>query len=127
MARGDASSFADRGEPQLDEVTLDRAVAVLGQPASVNALFSKLTAGEPISLGVFGASMAQNGGCLNQFGKRCMQFSGLLGYRKGFAVRPPGKCADCPTRDNHLATWISRASHTLREISEILSIYCQIF
>lgn len=80
-------SFVQRGEPQLDQATLDRAVAVLGQPASVNALFSKLTAGEPISLGVFGASMAQNGGCLNQFGKRCMQFSGLLGYRKGFAVR----------------------------------------
>ncbi|KOO32297.1 hypothetical protein Ctob_007707, partial [Chrysochromulina tobinii] len=61
-------------------------------------LFARLDAREPIVLGVFGASVAQNGGCLDQPYKRCMRYDGVhstfmrwgephIRPFKGFAVR----------------------------------------
>ena len=38
---------------------------------------------------VLGASVAQNAGCLDQPGKRCMAFSGTEGRKKGWAVLLP--------------------------------------
>ena len=58
--------------PVLPTATLDRAIALLGNPRAHHALFSALHAGEPIVLGVFGASVAQNAGCIDQAHKRCI-------------------------------------------------------
>lgn len=71
----------------LDRTTLDRSVRVLGSPNSLDALFQRLAAGRPITMGVVGASVAQNAGCLDQDRKRCMFFSGINGRSKGWAVR----------------------------------------
>ena len=71
----------------LDRTTLDRSVRVLGSASSLDPLFRRLTAGRPITLGVVGASVAQNGGCLDQDQKRCMFYSGINGRAKGWAVR----------------------------------------
>uniref|UniRef100_A0A7S4B6P1 Uncharacterized protein n=1 Tax=Chrysotila carterae TaxID=13221 RepID=A0A7S4B6P1_CHRCT len=55
---------------------------------------ARLRAGKPVTLGVLGASVAQNGGCLTQPGQRCMGYNGLGGPTNngipppvGFAVR----------------------------------------
>ena len=64
----------------------------------VRSLFERLEAKQPIVLGVFGASVAQNGGCLDQPYKRCMRYDGVhrtymkwgepkIRPFKGFAVR----------------------------------------
>ena len=51
-------------------------------------LVSRLRSGAPIAMGVIGASVAQNAGCLTQPGKRCMQMSGQTSWtRTGWAVR----------------------------------------
>ena len=77
--------------PNLPEVTLDRGLHAIGSPRAIHPLFSQLHAGEPIVIGVLGASVGQNAGCLDQGRKRCMMFSGREGPRfkpfKGFAVR----------------------------------------
>ena len=60
---------------------------LLGHPLASHHLFEKLHAGQPITIGVLGASVGQNGGCLDQPGKRCMTMSGVDGRQSGFAVR----------------------------------------
>ena len=67
--------------------TLDRGVRLLGHPISLDRLFAQLHAGKPITIGVLGASVAQNGGCLDQTGKRCMVYRGAANTPAGFAVR----------------------------------------
>ena len=80
-----------RTAPQLDNVSLDSGISLLGQPWALDRLFARLTAGNPVTIGVLGASVAQNAGCLNQ-GKsrksRCMSYNGRKGAaKKGWAVR----------------------------------------
>ena len=82
----------------LPETSLERGITQLGSAQGLNHLFSTLHSGEPIVIGVIGASVAQNAGCLDQPHKRCMLYSGNQPthmthgwprYRpfKGFAVR----------------------------------------
>ena len=72
----------------LSEATLDRGVSLLGSASGLHNLFAALEAAEPIRLGVVGASVGQNAGCLAQPGKRCMAYSGRAGSSgRGFAVR----------------------------------------
>ena len=82
----------------LDDVTLNRSIVHLGRPEALDPVLRRLEAGEPLRLGVFGASVAQHGGCLEQPYKRCMEFSGAVNTRmnwgkpemrpfKGWAVR----------------------------------------
>ena len=74
--------------PVLSSVTLDRGVKLLGHLSSLDSLFARLHAGKPITLGVLGASVGQNGGCFDQPGKRCMGYKGRRrGEPIGFAVR----------------------------------------
>ena len=82
----------------LDDTALSRAVAHRASRAAEHALFTRLAAGAPMVLGVFGASVAQNAGCLDQGARRCMRYKGTRniamawgspGVRKfkGWAVR----------------------------------------
>ena len=75
----------------LPEISLDRGIESIGNPIAASRLFRKLDAGDPIVLGVIGASIAQNAGCLDQGQSRCMNCNGQAGPRhkayKGFAVR----------------------------------------
>ena len=80
----------------LDALTRDRGVLLVGASHAWAPLFERLEAGEPLGMGVFGASVAQNGGCLDQPYKRCMRYDGRqeidLAYGPkrpfaGFAVR----------------------------------------
>ena len=52
--------------PALDADTLARSIVHAGSADAWTPLFARLDAREPIVLGVFGASVAQNGGCLDQ-------------------------------------------------------------
>ena len=70
----------------LSNTTLDRSVRALGTPLSLQPLFTRLVSGLPIVMAVIGASEAQNAGCIEQQ-KRCMQYSGISGRQKGWAVR----------------------------------------
>ena len=67
---------------KLDEATLNRSILHLGSLSRWHPLYSRLAAGQPITLGIFGASVAQNAGCLTQPGRRCMAFSGLVDSRQ---------------------------------------------
>ena len=82
----------------LTALELNRSIVRLGQPEAYSALLRRLDAGKPLRLGVFGASVAQHGGCLEQPYKRCMEFGGVVKTRlnwgeppvrpfKGWAVR----------------------------------------
>ena len=81
--------FAFATVPSTHNFTLSRAMRAaglvhLGANSSARGdnsythLFAKLDAGEAISIAVLGASVAQNGGCLTQPGKRCMLRSGTV-------------------------------------------------
>ena len=62
--------------------------AILSYGSHWSHLVSRLRSGAPIAMGVIGASVAQNAGCLTQPGKRCMQLSGRTrSNRTGWAVR----------------------------------------
>jgi hypothetical protein len=85
-------------EVSLDHASLDRSVVVAGDVSTWAPLFERLEAKLPIVLGVFGASVAQNGGCLDQPHKRCIRYDGVhrtfmrwgephIRPFKGFAVR----------------------------------------
>ena len=77
-----------RAAPQLDNVSLDSGISLLGQPWALDRLFARLTAGNPVTIGVLGASVAQNAGCLDQGKSRCMSYNGRKGAaKKGWAVR----------------------------------------
>jgi hypothetical protein len=72
----------------LPPATLDRGVRLLGHAHSLDSLFRRLHAGKAITIGVLGASVGQNGGCLDQPGKRCMGYRGRhRGDPVGFALR----------------------------------------
>ena len=62
---------------EMDADAVARAIAREGAAANAQPLFRKLASGEPIVLGVFGASVAQNAGCLAQGNRRCMRYSGI--------------------------------------------------
>ena len=57
----------------LPTSVLDQAIVATGTTASAAPLLERLERGEPIVLGVFGASVAQNSGCLDQPHKRCQR------------------------------------------------------
>ena len=81
----------------LDHASLRRSLVHLGDSSHFQHLHTSLKAGEPLTVGVIGASVAQNGGCIHQPGQRCMQFNGGVPVKlewmnerrqhKGFAVR----------------------------------------
>ena len=82
----------------LDGAALARSVVHAGAREAWSPVFERLDAGLPLVLGVFGASVAQNGGCLDQPYKRCMRYDGVhrtfmrwgeprIRPFKGFAVR----------------------------------------
>ena len=82
----------------LDPDALQRSVARMASPRSLSPLFARLSRGEPISFGLIGASVAQNGGCLSQSYKRCFDYRGVSRVKmawgeprkrkfKGWAVR----------------------------------------
>jgi len=82
----------------LDPQALARSIVHAGSMEAWAPVFARLDAGEPLVLGVFGASVAQNGGCLDQPYKRCIRYDGLhstfmrwgephIRPFKGFAVR----------------------------------------
>ena len=60
-----------RDAPSLDPIALRRSLAAPGADARWRATFAKLDAGRPLTLGLFGASVAQNAGCTSQPDKRC--------------------------------------------------------
>ena len=77
--------------------TMTREQGIVSSNASL-AFFRKLDQGLPVTVGMLGASVAENSGCLTQPGKRCMQNSGrgstLMAWGeplrrpyKGFLVR----------------------------------------
>ena len=61
----------------LDSTTLARSVVQLGAAEAWEPVFQRLEAKAPLIVGVFGASVAQNGGCLDQPYKRCMRYDGV--------------------------------------------------
>ena len=68
---------AREGIAPLSRAALERSLPALAQPEAWRGLFARLHAGLPMTLGIFGASVAQNAGCLTQPAKRCM---GIRGY-----------------------------------------------
>ena len=91
-------SMVDRMEHNftLNSLALQRSLTSFGDPLLLHSLLHNLRSHRPITIGVLGASVAQNGGCITQPGKRCMAFRGARplpmmygGKRphKGFAVR----------------------------------------
>ena len=83
MTRAMCQEQADRSESitALSEDTLNRSLPALGAASGWRLLFERLDAGRPMTLGIFGASVAQHAGCLTQPGKRCMDAP------RGFAVQ----------------------------------------
>ena len=82
----------------LDSASLNLSIVRLGRPEAYGPFLRRLDAGKPLRLGVFGASVAQHGGCIDQPYKRCMEFDGVhktqmpwgepaLRPFKGWAVR----------------------------------------
>lgn len=62
---------------EMDADGVARAISYRGSTMNTQPLFQKLDSGEPIVLGVFGASVAQNAGCLDQGSRRCMRYNGV--------------------------------------------------
>ena len=62
----------------LDQASLRRSLVHLGDDGHFRRLHASLKAGDPLTIGVIGASVAQNGGCINQPGQRCMFFNGAV-------------------------------------------------
>lgn len=94
----DDAKARDAALSLMDQETLARAITHRGDPLRERRLFRRLHAGEAIVIGVFGASVAQNAGCLDQGSRRCMRYRGAKPagikwgsptYRpfKGWAVR----------------------------------------
>ena len=75
-----------RDAPSLDPIALRRSLAAPGADARWRATFAKLDAGRPLTLGLFGASVAQNAGCISQPDKRCFKY-GPHNNVHGFAVQ----------------------------------------
>ena len=91
----------DPGQFAPHKFLLDQAARELGLPAGVGRVTSfaeKLERGEPVTIVILGASVAENSGCFSQPGKRCMANRGVEPVNmvwgeprrrpfKGFAVR----------------------------------------
>ena len=60
----------------MDAEAQSRAVAHRSSPHAERALFGRLASNKSIVLGIFGASVAQNAGCLDQGNRRCMKYNG---------------------------------------------------
>eukprot|EP00966_Prymnesium_polylepis_P085883 1987681-Prymnesium_polylepis.1 len=60
----------------LDEPALARSLVHLGSASSLAPLATRLRRGQPITVGVLGASVSLNGGCNEQPARRCMMFNG---------------------------------------------------
>ena len=75
-----------RDAPSPDPIALRRSLAAPGADARWRATFAKLDAGRPLTLAVFGASVAQNAGCTAQPDKRCFKY-GPHANVHGFAVQ----------------------------------------
>ena len=60
----------------LDATALMRSIVHLGSEASLAPLVAKLQSGQPITVGVLGASVSLNGGCDQQPSRRCIMFDG---------------------------------------------------
>ena len=81
----------------LSRSDLRQGLQHLATAASLAPLVAQLEASSPISIGLLGASVGQDGGCLNQPGKRCHDYSGRVmtglpwssrrRYYSGFLVR----------------------------------------
>jgi len=72
---------------RLPHTALERSLVHVGQPNASARLLQRLRAGKHVTIGVLGASVAQNGGCLTQPGQRCMAYNGEGQKAAGFAVR----------------------------------------
>jgi hypothetical protein len=59
--------------------TLDEAALAAGIPSlgTTVRLLHRLESGLPVTVAVLGASVALNGGCLTQYGRRCMENNGM--------------------------------------------------
>lgn len=81
------AALARPPQGRLDAEALNRSLTYAGTSSAWHGLFSRLEAGRPVTVGVLGASVAQNGGCLSQPGKRCMAYAGRQpGQKLGWAV-----------------------------------------
>lgn len=84
ISSGTASLGHLSASPPLPPAALEASLAHLSSAQSLHdsSFFQRLRAGKPVSVGVLGASVAQQGGCLEQPGQRCM-----LSSRRGYYVR----------------------------------------
>jgi hypothetical protein len=83
-ATQEAASQLGSGGGLFDAAALNRSLTHLG---SARTLLSRLEARLPVTIGVIGASVAQEGGCFQEH-RRCAAYNGLQkGFAKGFAVR----------------------------------------
>ena len=69
-----------------DPHALRRSLVELGTATTLRPLFDRLDRGEPVSVGLLGASVGQSGGCIAQPYKRCMLYG-------------PGRAAPAPSRN----------------------------
>ena len=72
----------------LDQDALRRSLVHLGDGSHFRRLHASLKSGDPLTVGVIGASVAQNGGCVNQPGQRCMFFNGAVPVKLEWAEKP---------------------------------------
>lgn len=101
---------------------LDRAIANSGSNAQMAPLFAKLNAGRPIVLGVVGASVAQNAGCLDQPRRRCMHFNGLPSPKhRALSKASPSAFSTTSTRPGRIRIIASIIAPSTRHLSQASS------
>jgi len=96
----------------LPKSDLLRSISHEGDPRWLTALAMRLRKGDAVSIGVLGASVAQNGGCLTQPGKRCMAYRGARALSMMYGGRRPHKGFAVRLFELINATWPHR-EHTL--------------
>ena len=97
----------------LDTLALARSLVHLGDTGgSLRRLRTDLDAGSPLTIGVIGASVAQNGGCINQPGQRCMAYNGQVVMKHPWGERRPHKGFAVRLLELVNATW-PHAGHRL--------------
>ena len=75
----------------LDVDARQRSLTNLGDPLFLRPLLHSLRSHQPVTIGVLGASVAQNGGCLTQPGKRCMLHRGKRLHNMMYGEKKPHK------------------------------------
>ena len=70
----------------LEKAAVERSITKAGD---ASALLSRLNAGKPISIGILGASVAEQGGCLTQPGKECQRYDGVSMTWPGWGPHRP--------------------------------------